>query len=65
MKLPKGITPEGIRRELARRTHIGFMKYCWHAMDDFIIGYHTEAISRRIDKAIEVFRNGISTYLRI
>jgi len=42
------------------------MKYCWRKDDEeFLEGLHTRLICERIDKALEDFRQGKSTYLRI
>lgn len=51
---------------LARRTQIGFMKYCWQKESSpFIVGFHTREIGRVLDEAIEKYRRGESSYLMI
>ena len=53
-------------REKARKSHLKFMEYTWAKKGDpFIPGFHTKKICQRIDQAIEDFRNGKSTYLKI
>ena len=54
-----------IKLELARRKYLRFIKYCWHKAEPFTEGLHTRIICDRIDKALEDFRNGKSTFLRI
>lgn len=50
-----------IKACLARRDHIRFMQHCWFYNESFKVGIHTRFICNRIDKAIEDYRNGIST----
>jgi predicted phage terminase large subunit-like protein len=52
-------------KELARKSHEHFMMYCWQRPDPFVSGIHIKEICARIDKAIEDFKKGISTYLAI
>ncbi len=52
-------------KERARKHHIDFMEYCWQKKEPFIRGFHTKKICERLDRAIEDFRNGKSTYLII
>jgi predicted phage terminase large subunit-like protein len=52
-----------VKAEFARRHQLDFMKYCWMRQDPFIVGKHTKEICSEIDKAIENYRNGISSYL--
>lgn len=54
-------------RDRARRSHLEFIKYCWPKPSDdpFIVGYHTRRICERIDRAIQDYREGRSTFLRI
>ena len=57
-----------IEQALARKGHIDFMRWCWQRNvdeDPFLVGYHTRTICRRVDGAIEDFRNGKSTFLMI
>ena len=41
------------------------MAYTWKAVDEFTIGFHTEKICARIDRAIEDYRKGKSSYISI
>lgn len=54
-------------REASRKNHLDFMQHCWMKgiHDPLVVGFHTRRICERIDKAIEDFRNGKSTYLVI
>jgi len=52
-------------RPICRKSHLNFMQHNWKSMDDFEIGFHTSRICNEIDKAIENFRNGVSSYLSI
>jgi len=54
-------------KEKARKNHLHFMKYCWRKPleDPFVVGFHTKRICERIDQAMEDFRNGKSTFIRI
>jgi predicted phage terminase large subunit-like protein len=67
ISVPKKIQLSEVKKELARRNHLRFMKYCWRKKEDepFIIGFHTRKICERIDKAIEDFKKGKSTFIRI
>jgi predicted phage terminase large subunit-like protein len=57
-------TTQAIKGELARRTQLYFMQYLWQVRSrPMVVGYHTQKICDRLDKAIEDFRNGKSTYL--
>lgn len=49
----------------ARSSHLEFMKYCWRGMNPFTPGFHTKKICARIDKAIDDYRSGKTTYLLI
>ena len=51
--------------ELARRHHEDFMRYTWMRPDPFKSGLHIKKICKRLDKAIEDYKKGISTYLAI
>jgi len=54
-----------IEAELARRSHLEFMQFLWQRRNPFLIGHHTEEACAVIDKAIEDYRNGISSFLAI
>ena len=52
----------------AKNSHLKFMQYCWmksKSLNPFIVGFHTREICKKIDKALEDYRNGISSYLLI
>jgi hypothetical protein len=51
--------------QAVQESHLAFMAHNWKAVDDFTIGFHTERICSRIDKAIEDYRNGKSSYISI
>ena len=56
---------EKIRRD-KRDHHLKFMDHTWMSqVDSFIIGLHTRKICERLDAAIEDYKNGISSYIRI
>lgn len=51
---------------LARSSHLEFMQYMWSRKDKpFLIGRHTIEICNIIDKAMEDYRAGKSTYLAL
>lgn len=51
---------------LARRFQLDFMEYCWiNKTEPLVIGKHTRIICKKIDEAIEKYRQGISSYLII
>ncbi len=60
-----------LSKEQVRRYHIGalrynhekFIRHCWRSGEPFISGLHTKVICRLINKAIDDFRDGISTFL--
>lgn len=54
-----------IRQEKSRRYHLDFIKYCWEREETYKVGYHTRLICDRIDAAIEDFKKGKSTFLKI
>lgn len=68
-KLIQNLTPaqiQSVYEEYARRKHLYFMKYCWQRENEaFQVGIHTKTICDKLDKAIENFRKGISTYLLV
>jgi phage terminase large subunit-like protein len=49
----------------ARGSHLEFMRTMWRGMSTFTPGFHTVKICARIDKAIQDYRDGKSTYLLI
>jgi len=51
--------------ELARRFHLDFMQYCWAKPEPLIVGLHTRMICDALDKAVERYGHGISTFLII
>jgi predicted phage terminase large subunit-like protein len=56
---------EAEERESSKKHHIDFMEHCWMKQEPFVKGFHTIKICERIDRAMEDFRNGKSTYLII
>lgn len=52
-------------RDAARNGHLDFMDYTWAKKEPFLQGFHTRAICAEIDRAIERFRRGESTYILI
>lgn len=49
-----------------RNNHLRFMQHCWvKPGEPMLVGLHTRAICKRLDNAIEDFRNGKSTFLEI
>lgn len=66
MTMNPGIDREELRDELDRRKHIRFMRRCWYnPTTEFVEGFHTRAISDRLDRAIEDYKRGISTFIRV
>jgi predicted phage terminase large subunit-like protein len=59
------ISLEEVQAALAKRKHLRFMQWNWQREDPFIVGIHTKAICSRIDKAVEDYRAGLSTFLTI
>jgi len=60
------INVDDIDRELAKREHVEFMRYCWtfdKKKDPFIVGRHTKVICDKIDNAIASYRKGRSVFL--
>jgi len=54
-----------LKRELARREHLEFIKYCWvknKKTSPFIVGQHTKPICEYIDHAFSEYRRGKSTF---
>lgn len=54
---------ELLARRKARRSLLAFMQYAWWGAQDFIVGLHTQTICDRIDRAIDDFRAGKSSFL--
>jgi predicted phage terminase large subunit-like protein len=52
-------------RDTARLSHLAFMDYAWMKKEPFLHGFHTRRICAEIDRAIERFRRGESTYILI
>jgi len=50
---------------LARTSHLEFMRYAWEKNNAFIDGYHITEICKRIDMAMDDYRNGKSSFLAI
>lgn len=52
------------KQSRARARHLRFMEYCWNEPSiDFVIGTHTREICARLDKAMDDYRNGKSSYI--
>jgi predicted phage terminase large subunit-like protein len=50
----------------AQKHHLEYIKYIWNnPSEDYIIGRHTDIICSKIDKAIELYRQRISSFLVI
>jgi phage terminase large subunit-like protein len=47
----------------ARNDLLAFMAYCWWMPGTLHIGRHTLAIAKRLTKAVEDWRNGVSSFL--
>jgi len=58
MQIPK----DYIEKEIARRSHLEFIKYTWSKTEQFVTGFHTSKICQKIDEAFEKFRAGVSSY---
>ena len=50
---------------IARDSMLDFMKYTWQSNSPFIVGEHTSKITQRLDKAIEDYKAGKSSYLMV
>jgi predicted phage terminase large subunit-like protein len=51
---------------MARQSGLHFMEYCWQQPNNpMVVGRHTREINTILDKAIENFKNGISSYISI
>ncbi len=54
-----------LQRELARREHLEFIKYCWvknRETAPFHVGIHTKEICKRVDYVMDQYRKGKSTF---
>lgn len=58
-------TLDMVRAEKARRRHLDFMRFTWRKQDPFLVGLHTRAICARLDRAMDDYAKGQSTYLMI
>jgi predicted phage terminase large subunit-like protein len=65
MQLANLPTLDQVESEISKHSHIDFIKRHWMRKDKFLVGKHTKAIGKRLDKAIKDFRNGLSTFLVI
>lgn len=53
-----------LKKLKAQYSHLEFMKYTWQTpFEPFQVGIHTKEICYRLDKAIEDYRKGKSTFL--
>lgn len=52
-----------LAKRRARQSLLPFIQYCWSAPDPFLLGLHTKIITERLDRAIEDFQKGKSTFL--
>lgn len=59
------ISEQHLRAELARRHHLDFIKFMWQRPDPFIEGVHNIETCEAIDKAIEKYKNGISSFMLV
>ena len=51
-------------REAARKSHEYFVRYCWqNTSEDFTVGIHTRELCYQIDRAMDRFERGKSTFL--
>lgn len=56
---------ELLARRRGRRSLLHFMRYVWWMPSPFLEGVHTVSLCNRLTKAVEDFKNGISTFLLI
>ena len=56
-------TEQDLIQELSRRKHLNFIKYNWNRLDPFIDGKHNHEICKRIDKAIEDYKQVKSSFI--
>ena len=54
-----------MREALARKSLLDFLRHVWWRPDPLLVGPHTRAICERLDRAIDDYRNGKSTFLLI
>lgn len=61
----KSLSKEDIAQGWARAEHLQFMRYCWQKQETepFVIGKHTVAFCEAVDRAIQKFKKGISSYI--
>jgi predicted phage terminase large subunit-like protein len=52
-------------QDAVRASHLEFMQHLWIRENPMVVGFHTRKICERIDRAIEDFRNGKSSYILI
>lgn len=58
------LSPAEVKRELARRKHVYFMRHVWRKpQEPFIAGLHTKATCDLIDGAMADYREGRSSFL--
>lgn len=62
---PSDAALELLARRTARQSLAAFIQYCWWGATPFIEGLHTHVICSRIDKAVQDYLDGHSTYLII
>lgn len=58
-------TSKQIRIANAKDNHVDFMSYCWQKSEPFLQGHHTSKICDRLDRAVDDYRKGKSTFLII
>jgi len=58
-------TTDQLNAEIAKRSHLEFMRLTWQQQKPFIVGHHTKEVCDAIDRAIKRYREGISTFLVI
>ena len=53
-----------LRKLKAQKHHLNFIKYVWNnPSEEYVIGFHTKKICAVIDEAIELYDQGISSFL--
>jgi predicted phage terminase large subunit-like protein len=66
MRIANLPTIEQINAEVAKRSFLEFMKYCWqNPRKPLIVGSHTRRVCSELDEAIERYKNGESSFLVI
>ncbi len=64
--IPDDILIDACKSELAKEMLLKFMEYCWLKPNTpLITGKHTREICKEIDKAMNLYEKGISSYLHI